>query len=139
RRTRALVQYLNPRSHSDGFADSSSTAASVRSLDAEWRHDVQIGPRHLLSAGGALGAEQKEVSATNPLLPLNTQVNTRVHPLDAYLRDAVKLNDQLTLTGELKLQQVRFDSAFHLSIGPLPTGSFIVVDNAVQPRITKML
>ncbi|BCM94070.1 hypothetical protein IAD21_05967 [Abditibacteriota bacterium] len=110
RRTRALLQYSQPSSHTDGLQNGSDAQQNLRNFSLEVRHDVQMGLSHWLSAGFSLGRSRlDQASLLLPAIPTDSTfrnlfgVTTRTTQF--YLRDEWKINERLALTGELQYQK----------------------------------
>ena len=122
--TLLLVQSDQPDS---GLVDiTGSTKTRGRSYHGEIRHDTQMGGRHLLIVGAAIGSRRFDVA--NLLLAppgsgfpdINAHSATVLRTLQAYVRDEAALSPRLNLTLELKVD--RLDYRFGDTSAPL-TGS----------------
>jgi tetratricopeptide (TPR) repeat protein len=126
--TRVLVQVSKPwlGQVASSIFGNFDTETEFRSLNAELRHDRQIGQKHLLSAGLFAGTRKHEDDARftisppdPPLLLEHTLIKSEIRASGAYLRDEVKINQRLSVTGEMQLQKLMFSASSQDLLSPL--------------------
>ena len=114
RRTRVLFQYIKPEIEIHDPVVGDRQTVDYNSANMEVRHDRQFGNKSLLSAGLAVGSRRRHTDALlAPFEPgesfMRNVQNVKLRSYQAYIRDEIKVNERLTVMGEIQLHRLSND------------------------------
>jgi superkiller protein 3 len=119
RRTRLLFDYSSPDTDFTRLAFGSRASQDINNHSFEARHDVQADEKNLLSVGISSGRSRLVQdflmeSFIRGVPDRRSVSNATARTFQAYVRDEMKVNESLTLLGELQFQKVNAGDVFRL-------------------------